>query len=292
MQEETKKPFYKKPLAIIVAITLLSVISYLYTQYTQQQKPIDMNTNDICELPEDINILNQYIENKYGKKISIDRIEELKKQFDKSKDKVTSDKFGINKQTKIRYVLAGKMCTAKDGVRYIIRVVIVFSEEGKHIIHTPYLYYSQQTLVDKKRLLNLNHGRFVHQKTVEKVVKKYAVGIMNRSEFDKYIKSTGTTTVDEYINQLNKSIDRFGKLPYTNATRFKSKKIKDRKNKLINKKYRELKHKHQDIYFYPTEIVDATVRYGTPYAYLDMAQQVIVEYDKNSIVKKIIVSSR
>ena len=50
MQEETKTAFYKRPLAVIVAIALLGVIGYSYLGFSEQtptEQAIDINTIDI-----------------------------------------------------------------------------------------------------------------------------------------------------------------------------------------------------------------------------------------------------
>ncbi|WP_139458671.1 hypothetical protein [Bathymodiolus thermophilus thioautotrophic gill symbiont] len=262
---------------VFLFIFALTEIIYANQSIAKITANKSQKTNSLCDLPEDANVFRQYIKEKYGDKISYEKITDLEKEFDKKYKEIASDWLAKDKNTKIKYVTLGRKCTTKDGVNYLIGLSMVFNKDNKYIIHTPYWKYSHQAFLDKKRP---PYFSLFDKKMAEKILKRDAVGMMNKTQFDKYIRGTGAVAPKEAFEEFQNEVNKFLKLPFTNITKLNLKKVKD-------DKYKKLKGKQQEVYFYPLPF-DALFRFA-PMAYLDVAREVIVEFDQNNIVKKITV---
>jgi len=103
-----------------------------------------------------------------------------------------------SKQKKVRLIGFSKKCTALDGVEYEWQVAVTLTSDGKPLLHQLLLLYTFEDILSEKR--DYHFERFYGSgKEFTKLLAKRTVGLLNKNEFDLYMKELGAEA-NEYVD--------------------------------------------------------------------------------------------
>ena len=153
--------------------------------------------NNLCDIPESYVEFEKYFLEKYGNKIDQVIVEKLKKYFDVFVDKMVLDLI-YSKEEKVRLIGFSKKCTALDGVEYEWQVAVTLKSDGKPLLHQLLLLYTFEDILSEKR--DFHFERFYGSgKEFTQLLAKRTVGLLNKNEFDLYMKELGAEA-NEYVD--------------------------------------------------------------------------------------------